>query len=791
LINELNEFSKKVVLILDDYHVIETPRIDQTITFLLDHQPANLHLVLATRVDPPLQLARLRGRGELTELRTTNLRFTMEEVKAFLNQVMGLGLSEVDIAALETRTEGWIVGLHLAALSLQEKEDVSEFIRSFTGSHHHILEYLVQEVLWHQTPDTQSFLLQTSILERLSGPLCDAVCTDRSNLGSGREILEQLAKSNLFIVPLDDERRWYRYHHLFADLLQVRLKRFHPELFNTLHLRAVEWFEENGLIDDAVDHAFSAKDYGRAASLIEKVASGTMLHGRLNTILQWFNQLPEGMLADHPRLRFYLAWSLAMAGQPKTADKISLDAKISLKRLPNSPENLALRGELAALRTGIIIHHNDPVEIIREAEEALEYLPEGNLVSRARIFMALGTAYAYSDDVQKSTETYERGRDLALKANAPFLATANIELLTEPMVYHQGKLKAAVKNLTQIIELGKAKDGSQQAFTGAAHVLLAEINLEWNDFEAAASYLKKGFNLLQLGGIGYTLTHCYCAAARIKIAFGETVTAIEYLQSATQAAQTSPLMHFQIRNLACQVNLALHLGETKTALQWASGDMCALPDKLPAHLHEIQQISLARVYLAQGKTEQTIEILDGINHKAESAGRVLHLIYINLLKALAFQEIGEIAAALECLISAISLASPEGYIQTFVEHGESMERMLREAIRRGIAPNYVNKLLSAFDSKDQPDIETSPAKTSSVVQIKRDQPTTSPLTEPLTDRELEVLHLMVEGLTYNEIAGQIMVSLNTVRTHVKNIYSKLFVHKRSQAIAKAKDLNIL
>jgi LuxR family maltose regulon positive regulatory protein len=780
LLNEITNFPDDVILILDDYHVIESPPVDRAVTFLLDYLPTNLYLAITTRIDPPLPLSRLRGRGQLTELRTADLRFTREETAVFLNRVMGLALSAEDVAALETRTEGWIVGLQLAALSIQKREGISEFIRSFSGSHHHILDYLVEEVLSQQSPSTQSFLLQTSILERMTGPLCDAVCSDRidgTSQGTAQETLEQLASSNLFIIPLDDERRWYRYHHLFADLLLARLKRLHPELMTNLHLRAADWFEKNGLITEAVSHAFSAKNYDRAASLIEQAASGTMLHGRLNIILRWLDALPKKMLEARPRLRLCQAHSLAIAGYPKVADKILLDAKSSFENLPRTSENMALRGELAAIRTGIIIYHNDPNEIIQEAEEALTYLPEDSLIYRARVYMALGTAYAYIDDWQMARDTYQQGRDLALSANNPFLATANIELLVEPQVYHQGCLQDAAQNLAQILELGLMADGTHQTFTGAAHVLLGEIHLEWNNLELASQYMKKGVELLQEGGIGYTLTHCYCAKARFKLALGEIDHAIEDLQAATKAAQSSPLMQFQMRNLACQVKSALYLGDTNTALQWAMGEKCELPEKLPSHLHETQQISLARVYLAQGNFKKTIETLNRIHPQAESFGRMAHLIDIYLVKALAYQEQDELAAAIECLEHALSLGEPEGYVQTFVEQGEPMARLLQEVSERGIAPAYVGRLLTAVSTP----IQSAPPKPGD---------STSPLMEPLTERELEVLHLMTEGLTYNEIACQITVSLNTVRTHVKNIYSKLGIHKRSQAIAKARELKL-
>jgi LuxR family maltose regulon positive regulatory protein len=437
--------------------------------------------------------------------------------------------------------------------------------------------------------------------------------------------------------------------------------------------------------------------------------------------------------------------------------------------------------------TGIIISHNDPPRIIQEAEEALAYLPEENLISRARVYIALGIAYAYSDDVQKATQTYQQARDLALSAGNPFLATAAIELLAGLQIYHQGRLKDAAKNLAQVLELGRAPEGTYQAFAGMAHCLLGEINLEWDNLDVASRYLERGIELSQRGGIGYSLTHAYCAQARLKLALGETDDAIETLKLADQAAQATPLLQFLIHNLACQVYLALYLGDTKTALSWAIGAKCELPESLPAHLHEFQQIALARVYLAQGDWNKTLETLDRIHLQAESAGRTAHVIEICLLKALVLREQGEPAAALELLEHALSLAASEDYIRTFVDHGEPIARLLQEAAERGVAPAYVSRLLTVIDAQAQPELPA-PA-----TQKAQPAPTRSPssLIEPLTARELDVLHLMAEGLTYNEIAGQIVVSLNTVRTHVKNIYGKLRVHRRSQAIARARRLKLL
>jgi LuxR family maltose regulon positive regulatory protein len=515
--------------------------------------------------------------------------------------------------------------------------------------------------------------------------------------------------------------------------------------------------------------------------------------GRVTTILRWLDALPKSMRDAHPRFGFYRAWALSMAGQPRAAEKLLLDLKSTLSSLPSSAENLVLRGQLSAILAGIITSHNDPSRIIREAEEALTYLPEENLLSRARATIALGIAYAYSDEIQKAMTTYQQTRDLALRAKNPFLATVAIELIAGIQIYHQGRLKDAAQNLKQALELGKRENGTYYAFTGLAHSLLAEINLEWNNLEVATNYLDTALELVQRGGIGHSLIHTYCAEARLKLAHNEINLAIEALQSADQAAQANPLVQFLIHNLACQVKLALHVGDTEAALRWAGGHKGKLSESLPVHLHEFQQISLARVYLAQEDFMKTIKTLDGIHSQAEAASRIAHVIDIQLLKAQAFKGLNKTETAIECLESALILAEPEGYMQKFVEHGVPMARLLREAAERSTLPSYINSLLAAFDAQREPVGTTSQRQVGGPEVVSSRAPTLSPSSpfEPLTERELEVLCLMAEGLTYNEIADQILVSLNTVRTHVKNIYSKLFVHKRSQAIAKARDLNLL
>jgi LuxR family maltose regulon positive regulatory protein len=771
LLNEMAELPDDAVLIFDDYHVIESLPIDEAISFLLEHLPPKLHLMIVGRIDPSIPLSRLRASSQMTEIRVDDLRFTPEETSSFLNQVTDFRLSTQEIAALEVRTEGWIAGLQLAALSMQNSDDLTEFVRSFTGDDRFILDYFGEEVLSRQSREVQSFLLQTSILDRLTGPLCDAI-TGNSD---GQEMLDILERGNLFVVPLDNERCWYRYHHLFADLLQARLKRFHLDRVEGLHLRVSRWFEEHGSMAEAVDHAFSGKDYDRAASLIEQNAGETMSQGHLTTILRWLDALPDSVLDSRPRFRFYQARALSLAGQSRMAEKLAADAKFTLDQLPDSPENRALRGELAALLTGIIVYRYDPPRVIQEAEEALTYLPKDDLNSRARVHIALGTAYAYAGELQKALNTYKQTMDMALLGNNPFLATAANDMFSEIQIYHMGRLKESAQSLPQIVELGRTADGNLQPYAGTSHILLAEINLEWNDLKTASNYMASGLELLRQGGIGYSLIHSYCAKSRLELAMGEVERAVESLHSATQAARSYPLTHMLIHNLAYQVKTALHLGDSETAQRWAMGEECELPESLPTYLREVQQIALAQVYLAQDEPEKAKNTLDQIHSWADSSGRMAHVIDIYLLKALALQERGEASMAVECLTSAISLAVPEGYVRTFLEHGAPMARLLSEAACKDNFSDYTAELLSAFAAEEDEDV-FAPSE---------------PLIEALSPRELEVLQLIAKGLTNREIGERLFLALDTVKGHNYRIFGKLGVKNRTQAIKTAVALNIL
>ena len=768
-----------IILILDDYQLISTPQVHEGIAFLLEHQPHNLHLVISTRVDPPLPVFRLRARGHLAELRTDDLRFTPSEAVTFLNTVMGLDLTPADVEVLETRTEGWIVGLQLAALSLQGRTDAHQFIAAFSGGHHYVLEYLTEEVVRRQPESVRRFLMETSVLHRLCGSLCDALTGE----SDGNDMLADLQRRNLFLAPLDDEHRWYRYHHLFADLLGNLLRKERPpERIRELHIRATKWHERNGNLDDAIQHALQALDFERAASLIEQAAQSVIAHGRLTTFLRWLEALPEHLLRARPRLRLFQGWALSLSGQIDAAEQLLQDAKATLQSPSPSADNEALRGQLAALLTGIATQREEMATVIQVAQEALAYLPEEDRISRARVYMALGTAYAYEDNPEQAAQTWQQARDLALGAGNPFLATAAIELLAGTQIYHQGRLRAAAQSLQQVLDLGTTPEGRCLPFTGTSHALLAEIQLEWNDLDAAEGYLETGIRLLRQGGIGYSLIHTFCAKARLERARNDAEGVVQALQTAEQALEAAPLWHMVLHLASCQVRLRLWLGDVEMAARWAEGDPATLkrevPERLPIFLRELQQILLARVHLARQEPEQALATLAGLEEQAQAAGRLAQAIEIGLLKALAWQAQAESAAALESFARSLSWAEPEGYVRLFLEAGSGLVPLLRQAALHGIKPNYAKKLLDAFGAEEPAGVPTS------------QPPGTQPLAEPLTERELDVLHLICSGLSNREIAERLTVTLNTVKKHSSHIYGKLGVSSRAQAIVRAQDLKL-
>ncbi|MGD9099891.1 MAG: LuxR C-terminal-related transcriptional regulator, partial [Anaerolineae bacterium] len=740
---------------------------------------------LCTRADPPLPIARLRARRQLTELRADDLRFTSDEATAFLNSVMGLDLTPEDVKALESRTEGWIVGLQLAALSIQGRADRREFIAAFSGGHHYVLEYLAQEVLDHQPGPVRRFLLQTSILDQLCGPLCDALCAperDEAGEGDGDATLAYLRRRNLFIVPLDDERRWYRYHHLFADLLGNFLRQeLSPERIRELHRRASQWYEQQGALEETIKHALQAQDFERAADLIERAAVATLSRGSVTALARWLEALPDEVRRARPQLFMYQGWAAFLNGQAALAERILKDARQILRAMPSSPDRKALHGRLMALLATIATLHQDIPQALAQAQEALAHLAEDDLIWRSRATRALATAHGLSGDTNKLVRACNEARDLALAAGSMFLAADIISQVASAQ-FHQGRLRQAVQSYQQIIALVERPSRFPPA--GLGYIGLAEVSLEWNELPAAQDHVNKGIELCQQGGIGHNLIPAYGVQALLRQALGDTPGALRAIRKAEQVHRVGGSLFMAVTLAWYQVRLQLLLGDVELAARWARGEAITPPvsfENLPTILHEVQQVALARVHLAQGQPGQVLAIYERLCAPAQAAGRMARVIEMSLLKALALQAQGQVASALASLEQCLSLAEAGGYVRLFLEGGAPVAALLssRGLASRGVGA-YADRLLAVFGA---PERERAPETRSS--------PSASALVEPLTRRELEVLRLIGEGLSNQEIAARLFVTLSTVKKHSSNVYGKLGVRSRTQAVARAQELGLL
>jgi len=755
LLNDIAALPHQIVLVLDDFHLISAQTIQDGLAFLLEHQPRQLHLVLTTRADPSLPIARLRARGQLTEVRAADLAFTVDEAVTFFNERMGLDLSLEDVRALGSRTEGWAVGLQLAAMSMQGRPDAREFITAFTGSHHYVLAYLTEEVLNRQPESVQHFLLQTSILDRLCGPLCDAV-TGTSGRGT---TLSHLQQRNLFVVPLDDEYRWYRYHHLFADLLRRRLEQeASTEQIAELYGRASDWHEENGTVDEAVKYALRAQNLERVACLAEQAAQASVLDSRLTTLLYWLEMLPEEVLHAHPRLQIYRAWALYMNGHLVLAQRMLQESTQALEGLPPSPQNDALREELMNLLTIIGL-------------------------------VAQGFMCGVNNQLEEAIQTCQKARAMALDTGHVFLAAQATEGLALAR-YHQGQLCASAESCRQVIALAEQSSGSawpaaQAPLAASGYVELAGVHMEWNDLDTAADLLDKALDLCRRVGVTQTLSEAYVAQSRLKQARGDIDGAVQVLREAERVSRiegTYSLVNFRLATQ--QARLSLIARRPEEVIHWVRQLQTAFAPgeagmPLPVSSREIIQTMLARVYLAQGEAEKALAVLEPLRPPAEAAGGFLRVIEVCLLKALAWQALGDLPAALAALERALTLAEPEGYMRLFLDEGPPAARLLYRAAERGVRPAYAGRLLAAFPDAGAAFTPRGPSASSSC------------LVEPLSERERQILQLIAEGTTNKEIAQRLVLSVGTVKVHTHNIYGKLGVSGRTQALAKARELGLL
>jgi LuxR family maltose regulon positive regulatory protein len=789
LLNDLGAVAGEIVLVLDDYHVIDAREVRDGMAFLLDHVPPGLHVVIASRADPVLPLARLRARGELAEIRAAELRFTAEEAAAYLNGMMGLELTARDVAALESRTEGWIAALQLAALSMQGREDVAGFIAGFAGDDRYVVDYLAEEVLARQTGRVQAFLLRTCILGRLSGPLCDAV----TGQGGGKAVLEALDRGNLFLVPLDDRRRWYRYHHLFADVLQARLLDEQPGQVPDLHRRASAWYEHNGERSEAVRHALAAGDFERAADLVE-LAIPAMRRTRQEAKLRgWLEELPDDVVQVRPVLSVYFAGALLTDGElegvegrlrdaerwlePATGDGEGPQVPAAEMVVADEEEYRRLPAVIEMYRAGQALARGDAPGTVRHANRAIELALDDDHLCRASAAGLLGLVYWGSGDLEAGHRAYSACVE-GLRRAGFFADILGCSIALADIRSTQGRLGEALRTFEQALQRAGEPGGSVLRGTADMYVGMSEIARERDDLDVATEHLVHSQELGEHTGLPQNRYRWRVAMARIREAEGDLAGALDLLNEAERLytgdffPNVRPVPALRARLLVAQGGL----GE---ALGWAREQGLSVDDDL-SYLREFEHITLARVLVAQhttGRAERSLRdatrLLERLLAAAEEGGRTGRVIEILVLRALAHQRLGDIAAALASLEHAVTLAEPEGYVRVFADEGPPMAALLRAVAKQGIARNYVRRLLAA------------------VTGAGHGGPVKQALIDPLSERELDVLRLLGTELGGPAIARELTVSLNTMRTHTKNIYAKLGVTNRRAAVRRAADLDLL
>jgi LuxR family maltose regulon positive regulatory protein len=788
LLNDLGAVAAEIVLVLDDYHVIDAGDVQDGTAFLLDHLPPGLHVVIASRADPALPLPRWRARGELVEIRAAELRFTPDEAAVYLNEMMGLQLTARDVAALEGRTEGWIAALQLAALSMQGRDDVAGFIAGFAGDDRYVVDYLAEEVLQRQPDRVQAFLLQTSILGRLSGPLCDAV----TGQGGGKAMLEALDRGNLFLVPLDDRRRWYRYHHLFADVLQARLLDEQPGLVPDLHRRASAWFQRSGELAVAVGHALAAEDFGRAADLVELAIPAMRRTRQEATARGWLEAIPDEVIRLRPVLSVHFAWALLSVGEFGEVESRLRDAERWLDTQadvhggsPARPAGMVVVDEeeyrrlpaaIELYRAGPALARGDLPGTIRHARRAMDLSPEEDHLVRAAAAGMSGLAFWTSGDLEAGYSGYAdciaglRRAGHVADIFGCAVALADIRLV-------QGRLGEAMRTYEQTLQGVPEQGGSALRGTADMYVGMSEVHCERNELDAATRQLLTSQELGEHTGLPQNPYRWRVAMARIRQAEGNLAAALELLNEAERRYMGD--MFPNVRPVpALKARVWIAQGKLGEALGWAHEQGLSVDDDL-SYLREFEHITLARVLLARHRDEraehsvhQAARLLDRLLPAAEDGKRTGHVIEILMLRSLAQQALGDVPAALACLERALTLGEPEGYVRVFVNAGPPMASLLSVAAKQGIARNYVRRLLAAAG------------------ETAHDRPVKQDLIEPLSERELDVLRLLGTDLDGPAIAHELSVSLNTMRTHTKNIYAKLGVTSRRAAVRRAEELDL-
>ncbi|HEX6507115.1 MAG TPA: LuxR C-terminal-related transcriptional regulator [Chloroflexota bacterium] len=815
LVNDLATLSQDFALVLDDYHLIVSEPVHAALSFLLAHLPSQMHLIIATRSDPPLPLPRLRVRGQLIEVRAADLRFALDEAAAFLQQTMGLNLSAEDVALLEARTEGWIAGLQLAALVLQRQEDSRAFFEEFTGSEPYIAEYLLDEVLNRQSQYIRAFLLQTAILHRLTGSLCNGLTGRRD----GEAILEHLERTNLFVVPLDTQHRWYRYHSLFADLLRHNLREQGAEQVRELHRRAAQWYEREAhgvssedsvasatdpgtswdleLATEAIDHALAAQEWELAVRVIEHVADNFLWQrGELSTLSRWLAALPEEITRYRPRLNLVQAWALLWSRQVDAVESHVRDAESAVaEEHPRSADSSVqaradeltrtIIGETEAIRAELARMRGDPTSSLDLSRRALERLPAHDGALRGIITAVQADAYAAIGEAISASRAYREATDLLESAGRFVPALISRGHLVQLHAV-QGQLYEAAERYRAALQAAAVHGMEQSPAIGLAKVRMGDVLREWNDLEAAQEHLVDGLTLgHQWEALAEHLVVGSISLARVYQAAGDLRAAHRVLED--QLGRTGDNDARQLTQVAAyRARLWLAQGEVAMAAQWAAQAMLDPHDE-PDFQREVEQVTLARILIGQGNWEAALSMLGRVCRAAESAGRVSAIIETRVLQALAYEGRSDPAQAIRVLEQALTLAEPGGYIRIFLDEAAPLVALLRRVEPGGTTRRYVGVLLAAWDAGESGEH----AGGTRAARARAPYSQSQGLVDPISARELTVLQLLAAGKSNREIARELIVTVGTVKKHVNNIFGKLDVRSRTQAVARARELELV
>lgn len=801
LISEMGRLPEKSILVLDDYHLIDSKQVHDIINFLIEYLPATIHLVISGRTDPPLPISRLRVRGEVNEVRTSQLRFTKQEVAAYLNDRMGFDLSFDGIAALEARTEGWIASLKLAAITMRGREDLPKFITKFSGSNRYVIDYLVDEVMARQPEEVQIFLRRTAILERFCAPLCKYVAGGSEDL----DIIDYLDRSNLFLIPLDDFKEWYRYHHLFADFLSQRLRGAEPDRIPELHRRASQWFENEGWVDEAIQHALAAGDLHNATRLVDGIAADLVVRAESYKLLKYVEQLPYDLRQGYPMLCIWHAWALLFMGQLEMVEPTLAAAEANQKKTPGVPNP----GYATTVRAYLANRQGDYLKSIKLAKQALEEMSsvapatpaspdQITLLFQGSAVIWLGVNQRLLGNLDEAGQLFVEAAGINQKAGNYFATLASFDQLAD-LASMRGQLHQALDLYRSGLELAQSwmdTRGKPQGSLPAATELqlgLGTVLYQLNDLAGAAAHIQRSADLFELGE-NRARMHAYTMLAYLKQAQGEFETSAELFRKVCAIEDSLVVRRSYTSNRPSLSKLGILLSQVSPDLahlltnairrveKWGVRAIDEVDFTSPAgYPRELIYSDLACLLIAQGRAAEALTLLTRLLEAAITMERHGDETRYLVLTALAHHALGNTQTALDSIGQALTLAESQGYVRIFVDEGQPMAELLRCAVSQNIAPDFARKLLDAF-----------PQNVVSAIAIENElRVNTQGLLDPLSEREIEVLRLMAEGYKYKEIAERLVVSINTVRYHTRNVYSKLGVNNRTQAIGRAKDLNLL